>query len=166
MLAVSKALTTTAWSEESLERASVLAHQAILISSDPSWQAHYDLARVSAFSCDYPAALNSLGLAMQIDPRAVYAEARQDPLVRQHLDAAFARLALDDPDGYFRIAIGRYSLSHVVNGVATFEGKRTGGTLPAGVDARYLLGIVRHLAEEDEVREVALGSLAGPPRRS
>ncbi len=82
-------------------------------------------------------------------------EARQDPLVRKLLGEAFARLCLDDPEGHQRAAIGRYPLDRVVEGVAVFEGKRAAGALPPGVDARYLLGIVRNLAQEDEGVHVA-----------
>ncbi len=82
-------------------------------------------------------------------------EARQDPAVRKYLDDAFTRLELDDPEGHQRVAIARYSLDHVCEGVAVFEGKRRAGTLPDGVDARYLLGIVRNLALEDEGMHVA-----------
>lgn len=82
-------------------------------------------------------------------------EARQDPVVRKTLDDAFARLDLDDPEGHFRAAIARYSLDHVVAGVAVFEGKRSAGTLPTGVDARYLLGIVRNVALQDEGVHIA-----------
>lgn len=76
--------------------------------------------------------------------------ARQDPTVRALLDDAFARLALLDPDGNLRVAIARYPLDVVVDGVAIFEAKRRVGTLPAGADARYLLGIVRNLGDERE----------------
>ncbi len=72
--------------------------------------------------------------------------ARQDPIVRALLDDAFARLALLDPEGHIRVAIARYPLDVVVDGIAIFEAKRRVGTLPAGVDARYLLGIVRNIA--------------------
>ena len=36
-----------------------------------------------------------------------------------------------------------------------FEGKKKAGTLPDGVDARYLRGIVKNLAEEREGWEIA-----------
>lgn len=75
---------------------------------------------------------------------------RQDPIVRALLDDAFARLALLDPEGHIRVAIARYPLDVVVDGIAIFEAKRRGGTLPAGVDARYLLGIVRNIGDERE----------------
>jgi hypothetical protein len=75
---------------------------------------------------------------------------RQDPLVRGILDDAFARLDLLDPEGNIRCAIARYPLDAVVNGIATFEGRHLAGTLPEGVDARYLLGIVKNIAQQDE----------------
>lgn len=76
--------------------------------------------------------------------------ARQDPVARRLLDAAFARLGLLDPEGNIRSACARYPLDAIIAGIATYEGKRDAGTLPAGVDARYLLGIVRHVAHHDE----------------
>ena len=76
--------------------------------------------------------------------------ARNNPVVRRILDAAFARLALADPEGNIRSAIARYPLDAVVNGIATFEGKRHAGTLPDGVDGRYLLGIVKNISAKDE----------------
>jgi len=75
---------------------------------------------------------------------------RLDPLVRARLDAAFERLGLDDPEGHLRIAIASWPLDTVINGIAIFEGKRKAGALPEGADARYLLGIVRNLAQEAE----------------
>lgn len=82
-------------------------------------------------------------------------EAREDPTKRALLDEAFARLELDDPERHQRAAISRYPLDHVVAGIAVYEGKRMAGTLPPGVDARYLLGIVRNLTERDEGLRVA-----------
>jgi len=81
--------------------------------------------------------------------------ARQDPFVRSTLDEAFARLRLDDPEGNLRNAIARYSLPRIVDGIAIFEGKREAGTLPDGVDARYLLGIVRNLSQQAEGMAIA-----------
>lgn len=78
------------------------------------------------------------------------ASARQDPRVRALLDEAFQRLALLDPEAHLRIAIARYPLDVIVDGLAIFEGKHRAGTLPAGVDARYLLGIVRNIGDERE----------------
>ena len=77
-------------------------------------------------------------------------QARQDPVVRDILGRAFARLGLLDPKRNIRAAIARYPLDHVVNGIATFEGRHQAGSLPDGVDARYLLGIVRNIAQQDE----------------
>ena len=77
-------------------------------------------------------------------------QARQDPLVRQTIAKAFARLGLSDPGGHLLDAIARYPLSAVVDGIALFEGKQAAGTLPPDADARYLLGIVRNIAHERE----------------
>jgi hypothetical protein len=77
-------------------------------------------------------------------------EARQDPTVRALLDDAFTRLALLDPERHLRAAIARYPIDVVVDGIAIFATKRRVGTLPPGVDARYLLGIVRNLGDERE----------------
>ncbi len=77
-------------------------------------------------------------------------EARQDPAARALLDAAFARLDLADPEHHLRAAIARYPLEVIADGLAIFTGKRLAGTLPPGVDARYLLGIVRNLSDERE----------------
>jgi len=82
-------------------------------------------------------------------------EARQDPVVRNTLDEAFKRLDLPDPERHIRNAIARYPLDAIVDGIATFEGKLSADTLPKGVDARYLLGIVRNLAAKNEGREIA-----------
>jgi hypothetical protein len=82
--------------------------------------------------------------------------ARQDPLVRQALAEAFGRLAFADPDGQLLNATARYPLDAVVDGIAIVEGKRRAGTLPADADARYLLGVVRNLAEEREGWAIAL----------
>jgi hypothetical protein len=76
--------------------------------------------------------------------------ARQNPSVREILDGAFTRLELDDPEGNIRAAIARYPLDAVVNGIATFEGRHLAGTLPDGVNAPYLLGIVKNIAQQDE----------------
>jgi hypothetical protein len=78
------------------------------------------------------------------------ASARQDPRVRALLDEAFQRLALLDPEEHLRLAIARYPLDVIVDGLAIFTGKRRAGTLPPGADARYLLGIVRNLGDERE----------------
>jgi hypothetical protein len=82
-------------------------------------------------------------------------EARQDPVVRQTLDDAFARLGLADPERHFRNAIARYPLDAIVAAIATFTGKREAGTLPDGVDARYLLGIARNIANQNEGLAIA-----------
>jgi hypothetical protein len=82
-------------------------------------------------------------------------KARLDPVVRALLDDAFVRLGLDDPTGNVKDAIARYPHDAVLHGIATFEGKRDAGTLPADVGPRYLLGIVRNVSERDEGLAVA-----------
>jgi hypothetical protein len=80
---------------------------------------------------------------------------RQDPVVRDIVDAAFARLGLDDPEGHLRGVIAAWPLEAVVNGIAVFEGKKKAGTLPEGADGRYLRGIVKNLTEEAEGWHIA-----------
>jgi hypothetical protein len=87
------------------------------------------------------------------------AQARLDPLVRQLLAAAFARLGFGDPDGQLQTAIARYPLAAVVDGIAIFDGKHAAGTLPPDVDARYLLGIVRNVAHRREAEQIAAAML-------
>ena len=82
-------------------------------------------------------------------------EARTNPELRALLDAAFERLRLTDDTGNLRDAIARYPRDAVIAGIATFEGKRNAGTLPESADARYLLGIVRNIAQRDEGRAIA-----------
>jgi len=75
---------------------------------------------------------------------------RTDPVVRALLNAAFQRLGLDDPEGHLRGVVAAWPLEAVVSGIAVFEGKKKAGTLPEGVDARYLRGIVQNLSQEEE----------------
>jgi hypothetical protein len=86
--------------------------------------------------------------------------ARQRPEVRALLDAHFLRLGLADPEGHVRLAIGRYPLDAIVNGIAIFDTKRQVGTLPDGADARYLLGVVRNVAAKLEGEALAKTLLA------
>jgi hypothetical protein len=58
-----------------------------------------------------------------------------------------------------RDAIACYPRDAIVDAIAIFEAKRKRGTLPEGVDARYLLGITRnldHLHEADAITEALL----------
>ena len=77
-------------------------------------------------------------------------EARRRPDVLAYLDDAFARLTLLDPERHLRIAIAGYPKTAVVSGVGIFEAKRRAETLPDGVDARYLLGIVKNVTAKTE----------------
>ena len=81
--------------------------------------------------------------------------ARLDPIVRALLDEVFVRLGFDDPTGNVKNAIAGYPHDAVLAGIATFEGKRDAGTLPPDAGPRYLLGIVRNIAERDEGLAVA-----------
>ena len=83
------------------------------------------------------------------------ARARHDPHVKDALDQAFVRLALEDPDEHFRAAIAIFPLDAILAGIAIFEGKKTANTLPEGVDARYLLGIVKNVAQDNEAAAIA-----------
>jgi len=86
-------------------------------------------------------------------------EARQRPEVRALLDAAFDNFGLIDPERHVRLAIARYPLDAIVDGIAIFEAKVNAHSLPDGVDAaRYLLGIVRNVSEQRE-RELATEAL-------
>jgi len=80
---------------------------------------------------------------------------KQDPVARRALDAAFERLALADPDGSLREALACWPQDAVLAGIALFEAKQRRGTLPDGVDARYLRGIVVNLATEAECMAIA-----------
>jgi hypothetical protein len=86
-------------------------------------------------------------------------EARQRPEVRTLLDEAFENLHLVDPERHVRLAIARYPLDPIVDGIAILDAKVNAGTLPDGADpARYLLGIVRNVSEQRE-RELVTEAL-------
>lgn len=76
--------------------------------------------------------------------------ARLDPVIGAILDDAFARLELLDPERHLRDTIACYSRDAIIDAIAIFAGKRQRGTLPEGVDARYLLGIVRNVHHDHE----------------
>lgn len=82
-------------------------------------------------------------------------EARCRPEVLLLLDTHVTRLGLLDPERHIRVAIARYPLDAIVDGIAIFEGKLLALTLPDGVDARYLLGIVRNTAAQVEGEHIA-----------
>lgn len=82
-------------------------------------------------------------------------EARERPEVRALLDTHFERLGLKDPERHVRLAIARYSLDAIVDGIGIFDGKRQRQSLPDGADARYLLGIVRNVDAEREGELIA-----------
>ncbi len=80
---------------------------------------------------------------------------RQDPVARAALDDAFERLGLEDPDGHLKLRIVSFPLDSILEGIAIFEGRKKAGTLPKGVDGRYLRGIVKNVTEEREGWEIA-----------
>ena len=83
------------------------------------------------------------------------AEARRRPEVLALLDPHFPRLGLLDPKRHVRVAIARYPPDATLAGLAIYDAKILAGTLPEGVDARYLLGIVRNHAERREGEHLA-----------
>lgn len=93
--------------------------------------------------------LNALVERQQLARRTL--EARRRPEVLAYLDDAFARLSLLDPERHLRIAIAGYPKTAIASGVAIFEQKKRAGTLPDGVDARYLLGIVKNVTAKTEL---------------
>ena len=114
-------------------------------------------SRVAQFESDQPTEEERAAAREALRHRAEQQERRRDrvaraldPVIRQHLDDVFAALNLDDPDARFRVAIARYPPDAVAAGVAIFRAKQQRGTLPDGVDARYLIGIARHVHLEDE----------------
>ena len=82
-------------------------------------------------------------------------QARCRPEVLILLDEHFERLGLLDPERHVRIAIAAYPLTAIVNGLALFRAKSLSHTLPDGVDARYLLGIVRNISAQIEGEHLA-----------
>ena len=86
---------------------------------------------------------------------------RLDPIVRELLDGAFARLDLEDPDEHLRLAIASWPVDAIIEGIAVYEGKKKAKSLPEGVDARYLRGIVRNIAQENEGLCIATSLLEG-----
>ncbi|MBW1880453.1 MAG: hypothetical protein JRI25_16925 [Deltaproteobacteria bacterium] len=81
--------------------------------------------------------------------------ARLDPVLKSTLDDAFDKLDLADPDGHFRAALATFPIAAVVAGLAIFFAKKRAGTLPDGVDARYLIGIVKNVTNEEEGMAIA-----------
>jgi len=71
--------------------------------------------------------------------------------VLDFLDDEFARLRLLDPERHIRIAIAGYPSDSIVDGLFIFESKQRANTLPDGVDARYLLGIVKNVTTQAEL---------------
>jgi phage-related baseplate assembly protein len=77
--------------------------------------------------------------------------ARNNPVVVELVAQALQQFELADPDKHFLASITRYPIAAVSKGIAVFGAKLDKRTLPQDVDARYLLGIVRNVAEEEEL---------------
>jgi len=84
---------------------------------------------------------------------------RLDPEACQLIDDAFARLSISDPTGNLRRAIAGYPRDAILDGIATFTAKKHAGTLPPELEpahaGRYLLGIVRNVADRDYLLALA-----------
>ncbi len=118
---------------------------------DRDGKTRVDLYAQSVTAEERDAAKNALRERMRKQELARQTRAaRVDPVVRALLDDAFVRLALLDPERHVRDAIACYSRDAIIDAIGIFGGKRERGTLPEGVDARYLLGIVRNV---HDVRE-------------
>jgi hypothetical protein len=87
--------------------------------------------------------------------------ARVDPEMRALLDESFARLSLLDPERRVRDVIACYPLDAIVDAIAIFDAKQQRASLPEGVDARYLLGIVRNLHHQHEADAITQALLRG-----
>lgn len=116
-------------------------------------------SRVDIYRDDKPSAEQVEAARQALDARRRHQDkahetlrARSDSIVCAILDREFERLGLVDPDGNIKRAIARYPLDAVLPALAIFEGKRDARTLPDGVGARYLLGIVRNVAQRREDR--------------
>lgn len=66
-----------------------------------------------------------------------------------------AQMGIEDRDGLVIRALGDHPFEAVLAGLATFQGKYAAGTLPEDADGRYLIGIVRRIAEHDEGVHIA-----------
>ena len=82
-------------------------------------------------------------------------EARCRPGVLDLLDSHFVRLGLLDPQRHLRVAIAGHSLHAILAGISIFDAKLAAKTLPDGVDARYLLGIVKNVDAQTEAEHFA-----------
>jgi hypothetical protein len=71
------------------------------------------------------------------------------------LDLHLARLGLLDPQRSVRVAIAGHSLRAILAGISVFDAKLTAKTLPDGVDARYLLGIVKNVDAQTARRPIS-----------
>jgi hypothetical protein len=87
-------------------------------------------------------------------PRRSGATARTSPF-RDFARQALAGLAIADVDRYVETVLGSYPPDVILGSVAVYQGKAAAGTLPDGAGARYLLGIARRIAENEEGLHIA-----------
>lgn len=66
-----------------------------------------------------------------------------------------AELAIDDPAGRVAAALSAYPLDAVLSAMATYDGKRAAGTLPAGAGGSYVLSTARQIARSAEGMHMA-----------
>lgn len=118
--------------------------------------------RVQLYQGEQPTAAQIALVKAQLEERRRRQElafrtrkARLDPVVRALLEDAFRDLGLVDPTGNAKDAIAGHPHDAVLAGIATFQGKRDAGTLPPDAGPRYLLAIVRNIAQRDEGLAVA-----------
>jgi hypothetical protein len=123
---------------------------------DRGGRSRFELYGETASSEQIEQALRELRQLKERQERArLTDEARRRPEVLALLDKHFARLGLLDPERHIRVAIARYALDAIIDGIAIFDAKRAAATLPEHVDARYLLGIVRNVAAATETSVLA-----------
>ena len=81
---------------------------------------------------------------------------RADPARRALLQAALARLGIDDPKQRLEVALAGYCQEAIMRGLAIFEHKQRQQTLPKYVDpGPYLGGIIRNLDQHIELERTA-----------
>ena len=80
---------------------------------------------------------------------------RRRDLVRGFIADTLRDLDVADPDGYITNALAAHPFEAVLAGVAVYRGKYAAGTLPDDADGRYLVGVTRRIAEQDEGVHIA-----------
>jgi hypothetical protein len=81
--------------------------------------------------------------------------ARMNPVVRALVAELFEQMKIDDPHGNILAAIARYNVDHVTGAMAIFRAKLPSISLNKGQEGRYLLGIVKNIAQRDQNNAIA-----------